>query len=79
MNRRVVAVEDPGSKKHRYDPAVSITSLLLITFIDAIIEMLEHARPGLESTGLSRFNREPDPVQHEQDVEDHDREAEVPC
>ena len=76
MHRGAVAVEYPRSEQNRDDPAVSIAGLLPLAEINAIVE---DSRIGLETACLHGFDREPDPVKDEQNMEDDNCEAEIPC
>jgi hypothetical protein len=62
MNRCVIAIEDPCSEEDGNDPAVCIRSLLLVAFVDSIVEVLEYPRAGLKSGTSSSADGEPDSV-----------------
>lgn len=78
MDRCVIPIKDPCPKENGYDPTVGVGSLLLVTFIDSIVELFEDSISRLEATGLRSLDRELYPVHHEQDVKNHNGEAKVP-
>jgi hypothetical protein len=62
MHGCVVAVEDPCSEEDGNDLAVCIRSLLLVAFVDSVVEVLEDSGTRLEARATSSADGKPDPV-----------------